>query len=649
MVVKTIQTTVNPFDCNLTATLTSQNASCFGLANGSALVNSVGTGSNFVYEWSNGATTAQVDELRAGTYQVSVTDEFNCTVVETIIIEEPAPLEISSNSVKNVTCYGFNDGALSIEISGGTSGYNYEWSNGVMNSNLNNLSAGTYSVLVQDANQCEKSATFEITQPDELTAEVVNQVNLVCEDDTNGSAEILVTGGTAGYNFLWSNGQTGQMATDLGIGVHTIEITDNNGCIATQTIEITAKDEIAPVLELHTAEISLDENGMAALDISMVDKGSYDNCSQVQLTLDQSNFTCDDLGTQTITVTGTDDSNNTNTATVNIQIIDKIAPTLTCPENITRSDCPDIIVFDFPEAEDNCSVESVEIIQGPQPGSSFPKGTTIITFEAKDQSGNSATCSMEITLENTLESQTSQMDITCNGYSNGEARVMISGGNPGYTYLWNDPNAQTSNTATNLGPGNYTVEVTDAEGCKLQETFEIMEPEALMADASSVIQPNSGQADGSVLMNISGGSGNLTYKWIKTGDPSFNSNDKDLINISEGIYKLTITDENGCSLQFEIRVDATVSVKNAYLSKEISIFPNPSSGLINISTGNLSGYSKCYVIDTKGSTVFEGTFELLSRQDLNLDLSYLSNGLYVLRIIVEEGVAVQTLQISKVD
>jgi hypothetical protein len=206
------------------------NVSCNGGSNGSVTgVVVVGGTTPYTYLWSNGATTADLTGLAAGTYTGTVTDANGCTYSPPVplTITEPAAITASS-AVTNVACNGGNNGAINITVSGGTTGYTYRWSNSATTEDLIGLTAGSYTVTITDANSCTAvSASFAVAQPSVLGV----AVSTTPEATTNsGTATANVTGGTAPYTYTWSNGQTAATATGLAFGTYTVTIVDANGC-----------------------------------------------------------------------------------------------------------------------------------------------------------------------------------------------------------------------------------------------------------------------------------------------------------------------------------------------------------------------------------------------------------------------------------
>ncbi|MCO5726095.1 SprB repeat-containing protein, partial [Robiginitalea marina] len=130
----------------------------------------------------------------------------------------------------DVSCNGGEDGSATVTPSGGVGEYTFLWSDGQTTATADNLSAGTYSVTVTDANQNQTSCQVTIGEPVELTcvASVENQIS--ANGASDGSASVAPTGGTPDYTYLWSNGATGATATGLSAGTYSVTVTDANGC-----------------------------------------------------------------------------------------------------------------------------------------------------------------------------------------------------------------------------------------------------------------------------------------------------------------------------------------------------------------------------------------------------------------------------------
>lgn len=222
----------------MNATAALQHISCFGEHTGSINLSPSGGMAPYTFNRSNGALTEDLSGLNAGNYVVTVTDANGCTYSADFDLTEPtAALAITSN-VSQISCNGQVDGAINLDISGGTAPYSFNWSNGATTEDLANLSASTYTVTVTDALGCTASANFEITNPPVLS--VTNTVsNLSCFNAGDGEISLNPTGGEGPYTFLWSTGETTNQVSGLSPGNYSVVVTDVRGCIVNDSFTIT--------------------------------------------------------------------------------------------------------------------------------------------------------------------------------------------------------------------------------------------------------------------------------------------------------------------------------------------------------------------------------------------------------------------------
>ena len=187
------------------------------------VVNSLGS---VVYTFSGSSGSAL---LTAGTYTVLVTDSVGCSSSLNTAITEPTLLTTTTSFI-NVSCFGGSDGTATATPSGGSTPYSYFWSNGQTGQTATGLAPGTYTCTITDVFGCiATTSSVTITQPSAITA-TISTTNVSCFGGSNGSAAAFVTGGTAPYTYLWSNGQTTQTANGLSAGTYSCAITDANNC-----------------------------------------------------------------------------------------------------------------------------------------------------------------------------------------------------------------------------------------------------------------------------------------------------------------------------------------------------------------------------------------------------------------------------------
>jgi len=183
---------------------------CNGDATGELFASATGT-PPFSYQWSHGATDSIASGLIAGTYTVTVTDADNCTAIGTGNVTEPVPLQLTFTSL-DALCSGDCSGEIDVSVNGGTAPFAFEWSDGWTTEDRPDLCAGIYSVTVYDANGCTAEATVDVLEPSSLTLEV-QDVELFCQAGELVTLTAELFGGTPGYTYQWSNGETAQSIT----------------------------------------------------------------------------------------------------------------------------------------------------------------------------------------------------------------------------------------------------------------------------------------------------------------------------------------------------------------------------------------------------------------------------------------------------
>ncbi|HQK68747.1 MAG TPA: hypothetical protein PLL94_11430, partial [Bacteroidales bacterium] len=223
----------------LTAGTTVVNVKCFGTPTGSVNLTVTGGTAPYTYLWSNGAMTEDLVNVAAGVYTVTITDANLCTTIATGTVSQPAAALGATAVVTDVRCFGNATGAVNLTVTGGTAPYTYLWSNGATTEDLVNVVAGTYTVTITDANLCTTTASGTVTQPAAALAGTITVTNVKCFGETTGAVNLTVTGGTAPYTYLWSNGATTEDLVNVVAGVYTVTITDANLCTTTASGTVT--------------------------------------------------------------------------------------------------------------------------------------------------------------------------------------------------------------------------------------------------------------------------------------------------------------------------------------------------------------------------------------------------------------------------
>ncbi|HEY4799621.1 MAG TPA: SprB repeat-containing protein, partial [Bacteroidia bacterium] len=196
----------------------------------------------YTFLWSNGKTTQNISGLSAGTYRMNVTDGNGCfSFVDDLVNTSNGP-DAYASSVTDVSCFGLSDGNIQLSANNGTPPYKYQWSNGNTTQNISGLSEGPYSVNVVDATGCLAVASATVGKPGKLD-EYISTVGSSCKK-LNGTAKIVVSGGTSPYYYQWSSGESQDSIFAKSAGVYTVQVTDSHGC--TTTGWATIADSISP-------------------------------------------------------------------------------------------------------------------------------------------------------------------------------------------------------------------------------------------------------------------------------------------------------------------------------------------------------------------------------------------------------------------
>ncbi|NTW31427.1 MAG: T9SS type B sorting domain-containing protein [Bacteroidetes bacterium] len=217
---------------------------CHGESTGAITLIDTGGSSNYSYTWEpNIGTDSVYNNLNAGTYYVTVTDDVGCVAFDSIVINEPdSALLISIIDSANVTCYNGNDGSININLSGGVRPYSFYWSNGDTILHLDSLIAGAYTITVTDSNACTAIKTINISEPGEIIVYVHNYS--ICYGQSVVIVPDSTTGGTIPFTYWWDGTPGSSMTVNPSVTTnYSVYAVDSNNCsgnITTFTIEVTA-------------------------------------------------------------------------------------------------------------------------------------------------------------------------------------------------------------------------------------------------------------------------------------------------------------------------------------------------------------------------------------------------------------------------
>jgi gliding motility-associated-like protein len=543
-------------------------ASCPGVCDGEATATAAGGIGVYSYEWFNddtglstGVTTSTITGLCAGNYFVIVTDENGCTTTSAVFtINEPLAVTAVATST-DISCFGICDGTASVIAGGGTPPYTYSWTTfpagvGVgATPTISGLCPGDYQIIIEDANGCFSTpVVVSVTAPDEIII-TLDGTDPTCFDECNGEILATVIGGTPPYDYAWSptppTGDGTDNPTDLCPGEYTLTITDDNGCVNTATIELAEPLEYEIEAIVDDLDCFGDVDG--TIDITIISGGlggpyTYTWVPAPPIGDGTGNVGGLTEGTWTVTIS---DPNACDTT---------LSFVITEPAELIV----DASIISTPDCHDGCNGSAQIVITGGTAPFDIlwddPLGQTtlvasdlcagVYTATVTDDHGCTASDNVTLIEPDEFVIDVSQTDLDCFGDCNATATVtMLSGGTAPYTYLWDDPLLQTTPTAINLCAGTYTCVVTDNRGCDTTLTFDITEPDELIADILLINSSCFGSCNGAAYLMPTGGTLPYTFEWFDadTDLPVGTDNDS-IAGLCPGDYYAIITDGNGCTV-----------------------------------------------------------------------------------------------------
>jgi gliding motility-associated-like protein len=537
----TVGTVTQP--SSITVTPASSPALCFGGATGSASVVAAGGTPGYTYLWSpNGSTTTVSSGLSMGTYSIQVTDANGCTLTRTVTVTQPTSVTINTSTL-TANCNQAN-GVVSATATGGTPAYTYTWSTGFVGQTLSNVTAGTYTVQVKDANNCLYVLAGTVPNASGPQIGVSSFTNPSCFGGNNGIATTTISGGTAGPGFpiySWSNGQNTGTATNLLNGVYTVTLTDATGCIASASVTITQPSSLTINVSGVNPKCFNAINGTANAGVAG-GTGPYSYAWLPAPGAGGTTATPSGMGPGNYNVTVTDAKGCIIQGTVGLQNPAQMLSSITQTNVSCFAGANGLAV-----ASTSNTVGSISYLWT---GGPFPLTTQNVsglsagtfTMLATDQNSCTATTVFTITQPPLLTVSISAVgSVSCSGGNNGFATAAPNGGTPGYTYNWS--NAQTTATSNSLIAGSYTITVTDTKSCTATAVAVINQPSGLTVVATKTNAPCFG-GFGIGNVNYSGGTGIPSILWTPNLAVTQYVNN---LPASATPYTITLTDANGCS------------------------------------------------------------------------------------------------------
>ncbi len=596
-----IVTVIDALGCDLVQTISLQEPdildytvnlstpTCNGIADGALSVTPSGGTAPYTISWNTGMADLSLDNLFSGNYAFTLIDFNGCTLESGLIeLQAPTVLSLTAATTQPATCQGLADGTIDLTVVGGTLPYQFEWEDGPVTEDRTNLSAGSYTLTITDANGCsEMIGPVPIENADTLSLQVDELTGASCAETSDGLLFVSPQGGEAPYNLNWNLGTDSEDLIELSGGSYYATITDNRGCFATSdTFVITAPEPIE--ISLQTLE-TLRCNGEAEGSIDVTVSGGNGDY----------HYTWTNGRT-------TEDLSDLEAGVYQVTVVDPLGCFGTsAPFSLTE---PEKLQLELMAVEaagclnPNSGAASVQVSGGSPAyaylwsnGSMAPdiNGQSSGTYQLTVTDNEGCTDVLaEVVIPQNQDGFPVAVDnlipVDCAGADNGQITVVPQGGLPPYQYNWS--NGTTAVINDNLSGGDYQLTITDANGCVgITPWISVSEPEPLaffllgLEDMSCY-----GQEDGSINLLMTGGTPPYNFAW------NHGATTEDISDLSAGDYELTVTDVNNCELVTYVftieEPEAPISIASTQIG-QVSCF-NLADGSIAIEvTGGTPPYS----------------------------------------------------------
>ncbi len=628
----------------LSGTITAQtDVLCFGEATGSVTI--TGSGGTFPYEYSldggayQGSGTFGV--LSAGNYTVTVRDANFCTFdLPVTITQPPTGVSGSITDQTNVLCFGEATGSVTVAGSGGVPGYEYSLDGGAYQSPgiFSGLSAGNHTVTVRDANLCTFNVPVTITQPaSAVSAGISNQTNVACFGEATGSVTVAGSGGTPPYEYSLDGGayQSSGTFNNLAEGTYTVTVRDFNLC--TFNLPVTITEPATPVSGSITSQTDVACYGESTGSVTVAGSGGT---PIYQYSLDGGAYQLSGMfnglaaGNYTVTVQDA----NLCTFPVPVTITEPVAALSASITDQTDVSCNGEATGSVTVAASGGTPSYQYSLDG---GAYQPSGifTGIVAGNHTVTVRDFNLCSFAVPVTITeptaigIEPEAST-DISCNGANDGTITVTATGGTPGYVYtlkksgITEDSNI--TGSFTDLTPGDYTVEITDTNGCGpfISNIITISEPTVITinSEVPTDITCN-GANDGKIDILASGGTPPYTYSI--NGGSSFADNGGNFTGLSANNYTVVVKDSRECTINGSTLTINEPTALNlvADTTKATCNFGTPDGSLRLSASGGTPAYTYSidngvnYQADSSFTGLYAGIYDVVIKDNNDCLLS----------------------------
>lgn len=527
---------------------------CSGTGTGTLTATASGGTYGYSYSWNSSPvqTDSILNNVAAGTYTITVTDSKGCTATSsgTLTIQTGGnTVALGTPVITDVACFGGANGDITASASGGSGTFNYNWSGGATGATLSNLAAGSYSVTADDGAGCSVSATYTVAEPTQLVIGQPTIQNIGCGSNNTGSIAATASGGTVPYTYSWaqqSNSQTysGSSISGLVADTYALTVTDDNGCTATDTYQITQVAALTFSQSFTNVSCMGGNDGSATITVNT---GTAPYQYNWNGTGNSSNATINGLSSGSVTVT-VSDANCSATASFTLTEPTAVTINLINQDNVSCGN----------SADGSLTVAASGGTPGPA-GSGYTylwnttettpaiSGLSANTYTVTVTDGNGCTATEAYTIiqPSSVNLSVTATDAVCYQAPNGSASVVASGGTTPYQYIWSD--GQTDATASALVAGQYFCTVSDANGCSASTTTLVNDPPEMQINTTGNAVKCPGDKNGSIDVSATGGTMPYNYSATQDGANFVFATDGTIQNLAPGDYTVIVSDNNGCT------------------------------------------------------------------------------------------------------
>ncbi|RFN58148.1 HYR domain-containing protein [Marixanthomonas ophiurae] len=582
----------------------------------------------------------------SNTCTTTVTVEDNIAPV--VNCAAPFTVELDANGQASITASDINDGSTdncgidttSIDIT---------------DFDCSNVGDNTVTLTVTDVNGNTSTCTTTVTVEDSIAPTIVCPADILASTDptdcfaTVNFPDALATDNCAGVTVAQTGGLPS--GSQFPVGVSTVEYTatDANGNTSLCTFDITVEDNEAPIAVCENITIQLDEFGSASITAANLDGGSTDACGVDSIAIDQDTFDCSNVGDNNVTLTVTDVNGNVSTCTAIVTVEDITAPEVVCQDITVQLDATGTVSITGMDVDggstDACGIASYDLDIDTFDCSNV--GVNTVELTVTDNSGNTATCTAMVTVEDNIAPDLVCTDFTLELGEDGTATLL-----PGDVIASNDDACGIDTTAVDITefdcidigtPVTVQVFVSDVNGnlstCNAVVTVvDIMAP-VVTCPADQTVDP---------------GEGNLFYEvpdYFALGEASATDNCTSNVTItsqqpaagelvSDGIHTITLTAEdeygNIGTCTFELTVESILGVDGTDNLGSVQLYPNPANNQVTLGNPSQVNLKEAIFYDLTGRVIRTINLTGMGSQKA-IDISQLSSATYIVMIKSENG------------